>query len=190
MHNEQRRNYFIDKKFQFRFILKFCLVTVLASIVIGALVYMFNLNTTTVAFENLRVVVKSTSDFIMPAVLIILMIVTGVTAIIIIGVTLFTSHKIAGPLFKLNKELGKIKEKDLTSPIRIRSADQLQRIAATFEEMRLEYNKTMKEIKLNLNYIVENSNELKSATENVEVRKKLSDCIDRIENEIKEFKTD
>jgi len=143
----RRRNYFIDKDFQTKFMMKFCVVIICASVLSAALIYYYNQQTTTVAFEDLRVTVKTTSDFILPIVLQILSIVTLIAGFTTVVVTLFASHKIAGPLYKLKIELEKMKAGDLTSPVRIRSTDQLQRVAADFDELRLNLSKSMKNIK-------------------------------------------
>lgn len=145
----RRRNYFIDKQFQTKFILKFCSLIILASALAGIFIYYFNRQTTTVAFENLRVVVKTTSDFILPAMLQILVIVSFFIGLATVGVTLFASHKIAGPLYKLMMELDRIKEGDLSSPIRIRADDQLQNAAAKCEALRLELADTLGALKDN-----------------------------------------
>jgi len=144
-HN-RRKNYYIDKDFQMKFIVKFCFVIIVASIATATLIYYFNLQTTTVAFENLRVTVKTTSDFILPIVLQILAIVTIVAGILTVYFTMFTSHKISGPLYKLNVELKKIKDGDFTTPIRIRSTDQLQQIANNFDDFRKNMQETIKRL--------------------------------------------
>ena len=134
---ERRSNYFIDKSFQTQFILKFCLLNILASLLTGVLIYVFNRQTKTVAFENLEIVVKSTSDFILPILLEILVVVSILVGGATIGVILFMSHKIAGPLYRLTLELEKMKAGNLSSPISIRAKDQLQKVACEFEQMRV-----------------------------------------------------
>lgn len=145
--NNRRKNYFIDREFQTAFIVKFCLVIISASLVTAVLIYLFNRQTTTVAFEDLRVTVKTTADFIIPIVLEILAIVTLLAGLSTIAVTLFASHKIAGPLYKLKMELEKMKNNDFTSPVRIRSTDQLQKIATNFDELRVHIRDTIRSLK-------------------------------------------
>ena len=144
---EKRRNYFIDKQFQTKFIVRFCLINIVASLLIGILIYSLNRQTNTVAFENLRVVVKSTADFIQPIMSLVIVIVTFFVAIATIVIVLFTSHRISGPLFRLTAELEKIKAKDLSRPIRIRTTDQLQRLASECEALRAEYQQSIHKIK-------------------------------------------
>jgi methyl-accepting chemotaxis protein len=187
---ERRKNYFIDKNFQAKFIIKFCLLIVSASLLIGILIYHFNLQTNTVAFENLKVVVKSTSDFILPIMLQILVIVTLLVGIATIVVTLFTSHKISGPLYRLNAELEKIKKRNLSSDIHIRADDQLQKIVSELDEMRAELKNSVKTLKENWNSIKVILHKLKEEAKDEKQKRHISDNIERIDSELSSFKTD
>ena len=66
MGKQLRKNYFIDKRIQGDFILRFCLFVVMATLAVTALAIVFTQDSTTVAIENARVHVKRTSDFIFP----------------------------------------------------------------------------------------------------------------------------
>lgn len=185
----RRRNYFIDKNFQTKFIIRFCLLIMLASLMTGALIYYFNMQTTTVAFENLKVVVKSTADFILPIMFQVIIIVTVIVGLATIAVTLFTSHKIAGPLYKLKMELGKMKEGDFSSPIRIRAKDQLQKVVSEFDGMRSDINKSMGTLKEAWSSIKAELSLLEREVKDEAKRKLLADSIKRLDSELARFKT-
>ncbi|MDD4957396.1 MAG: methyl-accepting chemotaxis protein [Candidatus Omnitrophica bacterium] len=176
----RRKNYFIDKSFQSRFITKFCVIIVIASVLIGLFTYFLNQQTTTVAFENLKVVVKTTADFILPTVIWILIIVTVFTAVMTIAVTLFTSHRISGPLFRLQKELERIKSGDLRGSIHIRAKDQLKKTAAEFDELRVELQRSLGTIKSDWE-------EVKRGLGSADTGK-ISDNIGRIDSELSKYK--
>ncbi len=129
MKTERRTHYFIKRKFQSIFIIKFCALVLLGSLISTGIIYYITKGTVTTSFENLRLVIKSTADYILPAVLI----ATGIVAIVIsiatIFLTLYTSHKIAGPLYRIEKELEKLEEGDLTVSIKLRSGDEIQYLA-------------------------------------------------------------
>ncbi|MFH1782230.1 MAG: methyl-accepting chemotaxis protein [Candidatus Omnitrophota bacterium] len=130
-----RRQYLIDKPFQVKFILKFCVVVLVSSILVGSLIFFLFQNSTTVAIENTKVVVKSTSDFILPLVAIILLVVTIVAAFVVLIMTLLMSHKISGPLFRMKREIDFLKEGDLNRNFSIRNKDQLQGLSKSLNEM-------------------------------------------------------
>ena len=185
---EKRRNYFIDRQFQTKFIVKFCLINIAASLLIGILIYFFNRQTNTVAFENLRVVVKSTADFIQPIMSLVIVIVTLLVAIATIIVVLFTSHRISGPLYRLTAELEKIKAKDLSRPIRIRATDQLQRFASECEGLRAEYRQSIDKIKTTWKSISKALQQPKDSSSPQE-RHDLEHDIDVLTSELERFKT-
>ncbi len=130
----RRRIYYIDKDFQKKFIIKFCLLVILGAVVSGILVYAMSQGTVTTVFENSRLKIKSTADFILPAVLwssVIVIILVGLAAI---AVTLYTSHKISGPLYRIAKDLEKVMAGDLKVKFSLRRNDQLQKLAENIDK--------------------------------------------------------
>jgi len=139
----KRRNYFIDKKFQSNFILRFCFIVVVTGALIMAILYALAGKANTVSFVNSRVVVQNTADFLFP-----LLIQTFVVSIIIVGlativVTLFVSHRIAGPLYRFKKVLGSLGEGNFSISCRIRRKDALQDVALAFNDMIANVRKTL-----------------------------------------------
>jgi methyl-accepting chemotaxis protein len=133
-HNK-RRNYFINKKFQAEFISKFCILICLACVLMGIIVYVSSAKTVTTSFENLRLVVKSTADFILPALLLSSLAAAIIVSLACIGVLLFISHRIAGPLYRLERSLEQIADGDLTVETRLRSTDEGKALAASLNDM-------------------------------------------------------
>jgi len=185
----KRRNYFIDKGFQTKFIIKFCLLVVIASLLIGIFTAYINAKTTTVAFENLKVVVKSTSDFILPTLLFILLIVSVLTGVATILITLFTSHKIAGPLYRLTVELEKMKQGNFSEEIRVRAEDQLQKVATEFEEMRVVLKDSLSKIRENWDLAKPDIEKLNQGSDPKE-KERIQENIKNIDSELGKFNTD
>jgi methyl-accepting chemotaxis protein len=166
----RRRNYFIDKKFQTKFIIKFSLIVLIASALIGALLLYLAKDSTTVTIENTKVMVKRTPDFIFPIILETIVIVSIFSALAVIILTLLTSHKIAGPLFRIQKELELIKQGSLTPTFRIRRSDQLQELARSLSDvvtlLRNKHN-SLKEKNLELKNILDASASNKAAIQTI-----------------------
>jgi methyl-accepting chemotaxis protein len=164
----KRRNYFIDKKFQTKFIIKFSFIVILTSLLICFLFIFLSRDSTTVTIENAKVVVKSTSDFIFPIIIQTLIIVTAFSAFSVIILTLFTSHRIAGPLFRIKREIELLKDGNLNLNFRIRKNDQLQDLASSLsslaETLRNKHNDFKKNILEIKNILVTSYND-KSALE-------------------------
>jgi methyl-accepting chemotaxis protein len=131
----RRRIYLIEKSFQLGFILKFCGLVAVAGLVTIAILYSFALRSNTVAFMNSRVVVKTTADFLLPILVQTVVIVMIIVSLATIAVTLFFSHKIAGPLYHLRKAMKDLEAGDFSVDFRVRHLDQLQELADTFNNM-------------------------------------------------------
>ncbi len=136
MAERKRRIYFIDRKFQVQFIMKFCLLVIIGSLITVGLLYITGSRTTTVSFENTEAVVKSTADFITPILVQTVIIVMVITGLFTIMLTLFISHKIAGPLYRLEKEFKTIADGDISTDFKLRGDDQLQNIAGSLNNMK------------------------------------------------------
>jgi len=173
MEKWRRRNYFIDKDFQTKFIMKFCAIVIASSVLIGWLLFFLSRNFTTVAIENAHVIVKSTSDFLLPLIMDTVFMVSIFSAIAVIILTLLTSHKIAGPIYRLKKEIDRFKEGDMTANFRTRSSDQLQDLAAALADMGQAIGKRhseLKKISADLKKCIENP-----ATDKAAISKKLNE---------------
>ena len=133
----KRRNYFIDKTFQSKFMIKFCLIVIISSLLIIGLLVFLAKGSTTVAIENTEVVVKGTADFILPVVIqtVLFTLIFSATAVLVL--TMIVSHKVAGPLFRLKNEIDIIKDGDFRRNFNIRGNDQLQKFSQSLNEMHI-----------------------------------------------------
>ena len=147
----RRRNYYIDKKFQRNFILKFCALVIIGSLISGGIIYWMSKTTVTTTFENSRLVIKTTADFILPAVLL-----SGAIVILLIGfativITLFTSHRIAGPLYRLEKDVNEITLGNLKIVFNLRHGDEIKPLAASLNAMAQSLRERLVRIKTLIN---------------------------------------
>jgi len=131
----KRRNYFIEKGFQARFILKFCALVAAGGLLTMGILYLLSVRSTTVSILNSRVLVRTTADFLLPLLIQTVLIVTVIVSLATIAVTLFFSHKIAGPLYRFKKAMETLIGGDFSSDFHIRHFDQLQDLAGEFNKM-------------------------------------------------------
>jgi len=146
----RRHIYFIEKSFQARFIMKFCGLVAFGGLLTIGLLYLWAARATTVSIVNSRVVVNTTADFILPLLIQTVIIVTMIVAIATILVTLFVSHKIAGPLYRFKKVMEAMGEGDFLSQVKIRKGDQLQDLAKIFDDMIAKNRVKIKALKADL----------------------------------------
>jgi methyl-accepting chemotaxis protein len=159
----RRRNYFIDKKFQTKFIARFSVLVFLGGIITIAVLYFFGTQSKTVAIINSRVVAKTTADFILP-----LLLQTVITVTIAVGITagllmLLVSHKISGPLYRFKKVMEALEGGDFSSEFHIRSTDQFQDLADEINGM---IRNTKREVLEFKNKVVSLRQKLDSLAEN------------------------
>ena len=138
MENEnknRRKNYFIDKKFQATFIIKFCVLIIIGAVISGSIIYLMAKPTVTTTFENSRLVIKNTASYILPSVLLSSLVAIGLIGIATILITLFTSHRIAGPLYRMEKDVQELASGNLTKKFSLRKADELKALAESLDKM-------------------------------------------------------
>ncbi|MFC1631120.1 hypothetical protein ACFL1I_05175 [Candidatus Omnitrophota bacterium] len=132
---ERRKTHFIKKKFQRNFILKFCLLVTLGAVFSSALIYSMSRSTLTTTFENCRLTIKSTADFILPAVLLSAAMVVIFVGLATVFVALFTSHRIAGPLYRVEKDIQGVSSGNLRQTFNLRLSDEIKPLAESLDKM-------------------------------------------------------
>lgn len=146
----QRKKYLIKKDFQIQFIIKFCLIVLAGVILSTALLFFFSQGTLTSSFDHSRLVIRKTGIAILPAVIYTNLITLGVVSVIMIFVTLYISHKIAGPMFRFEKEIQIIAQGDLSSVIALRKKDQVKEMADSLNQMTRSLNRKISDIRLEI----------------------------------------
>lgn len=68
-HRKRRRQVYIDKQFQLRFILKFCLILLIGIAASSMLLYFFSQGSLTSSFTNSRLVIQPTGLAMLPVIL-------------------------------------------------------------------------------------------------------------------------
>ena len=131
----KRRNYFIDKGFQTEFILKFCGLVGIGCVAFSVILYVLSKNTLTTSFENSRLVLKSTADYILPVLLLGGSIVAFIMAISASIVVILMTHRIAGPMYIFEKYAQQVGSGELSADLKIRKKDQFQNMVNAFNTM-------------------------------------------------------
>lgn len=124
-----RRRYFINRKFQLEFSIKFLMIIAVASLAVLVLFYYNSRGTLTAGYTGSEVKLLQTSAYFLPSLLLstagIIMIscLAGIFALILI------SHRLAGPLFRFQKSLDELGTGDLTRRFNLRDKDQFKELA-------------------------------------------------------------
>lgn len=151
----RRRDHFVKRDFQFRWIMKFCFLVLTGAVISTGLLLLFSLDTLTSSFHQSRLVIRNTALAILPATIYTNLITLGLITLASIFVVLFISHKLAGPLFRFEKELKEIGEGDLTKRIRLRKEDQLAEMAESLNEMSARLHEKVLSVQAGLRELIE-----------------------------------
>ena len=131
----KRQHHFVEKGFQFKFILKFCLLILAGIVVSTGLLFLFSRGTLTSSFQDSRLVIKDTAFAMLPITVYVNLVTLGLITLAAIAVTLLISHRLAGPLYRYRRELEEIEKGDLTRIIRLRKNDQLADLGDSLNKM-------------------------------------------------------
>ncbi len=154
----KRRTIYIEKHFQRNFILRFCLVAIVAMAAASALLYFISGDTVTASYRSSHLVLEKTSNAIIGKLLVTNLAVLVAFVFVTVFVTLYVSFKIGGPLFRFSQDLQYIAQGNLKKRIRLRQGDQLQKFAT-------EINNTVENIE---NRVREIQNQISGLKETVE----------------------
>lgn len=180
---DRRKNYYINKQFQRNFILKFCALIAVSSIISSAIIYAMSRATVTTTFENSRLAIKSTADYILPMVLLSSLIVIISVGMATILVTLFTSHRIAGPLYRIEKDVNEILSGNLNVRFNLRAGDEIKPLAVSLDMMAQDLKGRIIRMKRTIDEIET------AANSSAQVSTEAKDKIKSLKEEIKKFRT-
>jgi len=183
--SNKRRKYYINKEFQSKFIIKFCVLIALACLIFGALVYLLSMTSSTTAFENSRLVIKSTADYLLPIIVLTAVITTIIISLAVISVTLFLSHKIAGPAYRFERAAQEVTEGNLCFQVKLRSHDQLQFVAESMDAMVKSLNTRISSLREKIDNL---SLVMKKQSDKDQTSKEIEELIDDVSREISAFK--
>ena len=165
----KRKHYFIKKTFQATFILKFCLIILLGAVISTFLLLMLSQNTLTSSFHQSQLTIKNTATAILPSVILTNLITLGLISLAAIVIILFISHKIAGPMFRLENDVKEIGKGNLTKRIRLREKDQITELAEEINRMTDSYHKKIIDINTRVENILELTPKQNASQELIEV---------------------
>ncbi|NVM21436.1 MAG: methyl-accepting chemotaxis protein [Desulfobacterales bacterium] len=136
----KRRRHLIDKDFQIKFALKFCIMLVIGAILSTGILFAFTSGTLTTSYEGAGIRIEKTSKGILPAILYTNAITVASISLAAIVVLIFISHKIVGPFYRFGKTLEEISNGNLSLRIRLREKDQFLGIAEKINQMNEQLN--------------------------------------------------
>ncbi len=127
----KRINFSIKGKLQARLLLKIFSIVLISTIICSAVFYFYSNQEVGQSYRLFHVKARNFLDFLLPAVILsfVLSVIAGSFF------SLFFPHSIAGPLFRIEKEILSIGKGDLTVNIIIRKGDEVKELADNINVM-------------------------------------------------------
>jgi methyl-accepting chemotaxis protein len=125
----RRTTLLVDKKFQILFVAKFFAAVSAAASATALVVYYFCGNATTTVFVNSRLKVMSTTDFILPGLLVSIAAAVAVVGAATALVAFYFSHRIAGPVYRLCRDVSSFSDGNLAQDFMLREKDEFGELA-------------------------------------------------------------
>lgn len=125
----KRRKYFINKEFQGRYIFNYFLLATIGSILFIGVFSFFSSNTLSIVYDNYHLQLGVTPDILFKNILstqwVFIVLGGGFVAII----TLFLSHRVAGPFYRFEKTFDAMAGGDLSAKVILRKKDEGKNLA-------------------------------------------------------------
>ena len=125
----KRRNYFIKKEFQGRYIFHYFVLAALGSILFIGVFSFFSANTLSITYEDYHLQLGVTPGILFQKILSTQWVFIMLGGMVVVFVTLMLTHRLAGPFFRFEKALDAMRNKDLSDKIFLRKKDQGKTLA-------------------------------------------------------------
>ena len=169
-------NFSVKKHLQLRLFVKVLGVAVVGIGIMAAIFYFYSNREINDSYKQFHIHAKNFLDYLLPAVVLSLI----AAVIFAIGITMFFPLRIAGPLFRIERDLKeKVSEGDLTVRFKLRPGDEVEDLADS--------------INMSLEKLGARIKSIRAATEKLTSRisaedKEASELIKELNNILKEFK--
>lgn len=134
MPRHKRRRFFIDREFQGRYIFNAFIAVAAGSVLFALIFSFFSSNTLSIVYEDYHLRLGATPGMLLERIFSAqwLFIVLGGLAVMLI--TLFLSHRIAGPFYRFEQTFGRMIAGDLSERIKLRKNDEGQALSEKINE--------------------------------------------------------
>ena len=120
----KRRNYFINKEFQGRYIFNYFILLALGSVLFVGIFSFFSSNTLSIVYDNYHLQLGTTPGILFKKMLSAQWLFIVIGGITIILFTMRLTHRVAGPFFRFEKSLTEMLDHDISKKIILRQKDE------------------------------------------------------------------
>ena len=125
----RRRNYFINREYQGRTIFHYFLLILAGSILFSLVFSLVSSNTISIVYENYHLKLGTTPGILLDKIFSAQWFFIVVCGAAVVLITLFLTHRVAGPFYRFEKSLDAMIEKDISLNIHLRKKDEGKGVA-------------------------------------------------------------
>ncbi|MCP3676976.1 MAG: methyl-accepting chemotaxis protein [Deltaproteobacteria bacterium] len=179
----------IEREFKLIFGLKFCLLVIAGVSLAALLLYYFTSQELGRSYGEAFHTIYNIKAKLFPLLfasfqsLLVIIVVTVAIAII----SLLFSHKIAGPIFRLERNIHSIREGNLTTNTSFRTGDQIQELAETLNDLTRTLNHRVSKIKDSTYDVKRFEEQLKHLLEGNPSPQEIREAVEGMKNGVKEM---
>jgi methyl-accepting chemotaxis protein len=151
--SERRKFRIVKMDFQLGFIMKFYALIIFAAAIVGVAVYALSAGSSTTVFENSRLIIKPTSDFLLPVLLFSCLAAIVTAGVVTVFLTMLISHRISGPIYRIEKDMAEVEKGNLRVTFGVRSHDELKDLAKSINRTLQSVRETIAAVDKDLNDI-------------------------------------
>lgn len=127
----KRRIFWIDNSFQLDFVKRVFGVMFLTSLIVLGLVIYFNGGVTIIPVDNTRRAIGVTSEVLWPIIMLTVSITGIFSAVTVLYLSVRVSHRIAGPAYRMKKDIEEMMKGDWERSFQLRKSDSLKDLASS-----------------------------------------------------------
>ncbi|MBI5640010.1 MAG: methyl-accepting chemotaxis protein [Nitrospirae bacterium] len=143
----RRRNYFIKKELQGKYIFSFFIFVIAGSFFFTAIFSLLSANTLTIAYKHSSLQLGKTPIILLTEILRAhwIFIITGGLLVILISV--FLTHRFAGPVYRFEKSLEEMNRGNFSLEIRLRNKDEAKELASMINALNVMLSSRIAELR-------------------------------------------
>ena len=143
----RRKNYFIKKDLQGRFIFSFFIFVVAGSFFFTIIFSLLSADTLTIAYKNYDLRLGKTPVILLKETLSAHWIFIFTAGLLVVLASVFLTHRFAGPVFRFEKSLEEMMKGNLDFDIKLRAKDEAKELAQMLNEFSAGLSSQLKEIR-------------------------------------------
>jgi methyl-accepting chemotaxis protein len=133
--NWRRRNYFINKELQGRYIFSFFVLVLACGFLLTAIFSLLSADSLTIVYKNDTLQLGKTPFILFKEILGAHWIFIATGGVLVVIASLFLSHRVAGPLYRFEKSLEEMNGRNFDFKIRLRSKDEGKELARMLNDL-------------------------------------------------------